>query len=41
MVVPIHGNLDLAVRRFKMSAPPTRDEDKYEEKLIRVVNGTA
>jgi hypothetical protein len=30
---PIHGNLDLALRRFKMSPPPTRGEDKYEEKL--------
>lgn len=29
----MHGNFELALRRFKMSPPPTRGEDKYEEKL--------
>lgn len=33
MVGPVHGNLDLALRRFNMSPPPRRGEDKYEEKL--------
>lgn len=31
--VPIHVNLNLTLRRFHMSPPPTRGEDKYEEKL--------
>jgi hypothetical protein len=29
----MHPNIDLAVRRFNLSPPPTRGEDKYEEKL--------